>query len=160
MLSQENIDKLHMNGIYRSVLACCFRTNDPYRCNNWTFQVRQSNSGEYYMIDTYRSINSNSIKLTDENFYEFEYLFDLDDVRYFSSYDDWLEYPEEDRWIAPMGSGGRTSPKFAVRRGAKKVKQRVIDKMCKEIDYLKYDLAQKERILEGIIDGSIDWNLY
>ena len=163
MLSQENIDKLHMNGIYRCepVLSWLpsYKRKDPYWCRNWTFRVRKSN--KYYMYDTYWSTGDEyPIELTDENFDKFEYLFDLDDVRYINSYEDWLEYPDEDKWRVALDSGGIRYPKYVVRRDAKKVKERVVERMQRDIEYLKSDLAQKERILAGIIDGSIDYNFY
>lgn len=163
MLSQENIDKLHMNGIYRCepVLSWLpsYKRKDPYWCRNWTFRVRKSN--KYYMYDTYWSTGDEyPIELTDENFDKFEYLFDLDDVRYINSYENWLEYPDEDKWIVGLDSGGIRYPKYVVRRDAKKVKERVVERMQRDIEYLKSDLAQKERLLAGIIDGSIDYNFY
>ena len=163
MLSQENIDKLHMNGIYRCepVLSWLpsYKREDPYWCRNWTFRVRKSN--KYYMYDTYWSTGDEyPIELTDENFDKFEYLFDLDDVRYINSYENWLEYPDEDKWRVGLDSGGIRYPKYVVRHGTKKVKERVVERMRRDIEYLKSDLAQKERIIAGIIDGSIDYNFY
>ena len=164
MLSQENIDKLHMNGIYRCdpVLSWLpsYKQDNPYWCRNWTFQVRKRD-GKYYMYDTYWSAGDDyPVKLTDDNFDKFEYLFDLNDIQYVNSYENWLEYPEEDRWRVPLDSGGINYAKYVVRRGVKKVKERVVERMQRDIDYLKYDLAHKERILAGILDGSIDWNKY
>lgn len=164
MLSQENIDKLHMNGIYRCepVLSWLpsYKRKDPYWCRNWTFKVREY-KGKYGMYDTYWSTGDDyPVELTDENFDKFEYLFDLDDVRYINSYENWLEYPDEDKWRVGLDSGGIRYPKYVVRRDAKKVKERVVERMQRDIEYLKYDLAQKERILAGIIDGSIDYNFY
>ena len=162
MLSQENIDKLHMNGIYRCdpvlELLPYYKRNTPYWCKNWTFRVREYN-GKYIMLDTYWSTgDDNPIELTDENFSRFEYLFDLDDVRYINSWKDWIEYPEKDRWEVPLNSGGINNTKYVVRRGVKKVKKLVVDRMRQDIEDLKANLAHKERILEGIIDGSIDYS--
>lgn len=164
MLSQSNIDKLHVNGIYKCEPVLnwlpSYKRDNPYWCRNWTFKVKEY-KGYYAMYDTYWSTgDDHPIELTDENFDKFEYLFDLDDVRYIHDYESWLEYPEEDRWIVPLDSGGTNHAKYIVRRGTKKVKERVIERMQRDIDYLKYELSQKERILEGIIDGSINWNIY
>ena len=163
MLSQENINKLHMNGIYRCdpVLEWLpsYKRDNPYWCRNWTFKVIERN-GKYFMYDTYWTGDDYSVKLTNENFDKFEYLFDLNDIQYVNSYKNWLEYPEEDRWRVPLDSGGINYAKYVVRRGVKKVKERVVERMQRDIDYLKYDLAHKERILAGILDGSIDWNKY
>lgn len=164
MLSQENIDKLHMNGIYecKPVLKWLpsYKRNNPYWCRNWTFKVHKSGN-KYYMYDTYWSTGDEyPVELTDENFDMFKFLFDLDDVRFINSYENWLEYPNEDKWITALDSGGCSYAKYVVRRGAKKVKERVIERMERDINYLKQDLAHKERILEGIISGSIDYNYY
>lgn len=165
MLSQENIDKLHMNGIYECEPVLnwlpSYKRDDPYWCKNWTFKVRQSKSGKYFMYDTYWSTgDDHPVELTDENFDKFKFLFDLDDIRFVHSCEDWLEYPEEDRWRAAIDSGGREYAKYVVKRGAKKVKERVIERMNRDINYLKQDLAHKERILEGIISGDIDYNIW
>ena len=108
MLSQENINKLHMNGIYRRdpVLDWIpsYKWNNPYWCKNWTFHVRERN-GKYIMYDTYWATgDEHPIELTDDNFNKFEYLFDLDDVHYVNSYKGWLEYPEEERRMNYVGS--------------------------------------------------------
>ena len=163
MLSQENINNLHMNGIYRCdpVLKWLpsYKRDNPYWCRNWTFRVKERN-GEYFMYDTYWSIYDDCpIKLTDENFDKFEYLFDLDDVR-FIDYNSWIEYPEEDRWSVGLDSSGMSHKKYIVRRDASKIKERVVDRMQRDINYLRQDLAYKERLLENIIDGSVDYNLY
>ena len=165
MLSQANIDKLHMRGIYRCdpVLSWLplYKRDAPYWCRNWTFKVGKSNSGKYWMMDTYWSTGDEyPVELTDENFDKFEFLFDLDDIRYINSYSDWIEYPDEDRWRVAVDSGGYDHAKYIVRKEAKKIKEKVIERMQHDIDYLKHDLANKERVLDGIIDGKIDYNLY
>lgn len=161
MLSQENIDKLHMKGIYqcKPVLEWLpkYKRDRPYWCRNWTFKVSKYDD-KYYMTDTYWNTFDNCIELTDENFDKFEYLFDLNEVQYVNEYSRWLEYPEEDRWIAPLDSGGMTHSKYVVRRGAKKVKERVIERLQHDIDCLKADLSHKERTLERVINNEIDWN--
>ena len=164
MLSQENLDKLHINGIYRCdpVLSWLpsYKRDDPYWCRNWTFKVHRYKD-KYYMSDTYWSTGDDcSIELTDENFDRFEYLFDIDQVRYVNDYSTWLEYPEEDRWCVGLDSGGMTMKKYVVRLGAKKIKERVIERMKREINFLKSELSSKERRLEGIINGELDYNYW
>ena len=113
------------------------------------------------MYDTYWATGDDyPVELTDENFDKFEYLFDLNDIQYVNSYENWLEYPEEDRWRVPLDSGGTAYAKYVVRRGVKKVKERVIERIQRDINYLRNDLTNKERILNGIIDGSIDPDRY
>lgn len=161
MLSQSNIDKLHMDGIYRCdpVLDWLpsYKRDNLYWCRNWTFKVKKTRDGKYYMYDTYWSTgDDHPIELTDENFDKFEYLFDLGDVRYVNTYTYWLEYPEEDRWMVPLDSGGISYTKFIVRRGANRVKEKVIERIQREIDDLKREIAYKERTLEDVINDEID----
>lgn len=159
-LSQKNIDKLRMNGIYRCdpVLEWLpsYKRDNPYWCKNWTFRVRQSKSGKYFMYDTYWATgDEHPVELTDENFDKFEFLFDLNDIRYVSSYSDWLEYPEEDRWCVALDSGGIHYSKRVVRKGAKKIKDRVVERIKREIESLKSELAYQEKTLQKIESAEI-----
>lgn len=161
MLSEENISKLHMNGVYRCdpVLEWlpAYKRDNPYWCRNWTFRVRERN-GKYKMYDTYWTTGDDcAIELTDNNFDRFEYLFDIDDVRFVGDYYSWLEYPEEDRWCVGLDSGGMTSKRYVVRKGAKKIKERVVERLKREIDFLKSELSSKETRLTGVINGEIDY---
>lgn len=165
MLSKENIEKLHLNGIYRCdpVLNWLpsYKRDNPYWCRNWTFKIGRSKSGKYFMRDTYWATGDDyPVELTDENFDKFEFLFDLDDIKYENSYESWLEYPEEDRWRVPLDSGGTSYSKYIVRKNAKKIKERVIERMKRDIDYLRQDLAYKEKILEKVISDEVDYNIY
>lgn len=162
MLSQENINKIHENGIYRCepVLKWLpsYKRDTPYWCRNWTFKVHRYKD-KYYMYDTYwHTGDEYPVELTDDNFDLFEYLFDLDDVRFVHSWNDFLEYPECDRWVVALDSGGTYDKKYVVRRGAKKIKERVVERLNREIQTMKYDLAQKQKTLERVINEEIDWN--
>lgn len=161
MLSQSNIDKLHMKGIYQCepILSWLpsYKRDNPYWCKNWTFKVRLRD-GKYYMYDTYWTGDDHPVELTDENFEQFHYLFDLDDIMYVNEYSRWIEYPPEDRWCVGLDSGGNTMKKYVVRKGAKKIKEKVIERLQRDIDYLKSELASKERRLEGVINGEIDYD--
>ena len=160
-LSQENIDKLDLNGgVYRCepVLEWLpeYKRNDPYWCRNWTFRPREYD-GEYYMHDTYWSgYDSHSIKLSDENFDRFEYLFNLNDIRFECSYQSWVEYPEEDRWICPLDSSGRSHPKFVVRQKVHKVKDSVVARLISEIETLTSELEYKKETLDRVINDEVD----
>ena len=164
-LSQKNIEKLRMNGIYRCepVLEWLpsYKRDTPYWCKNWTFKLRQNRDGDYYMYDTYWSTGDDyPVKLTDENFDQFKFLFNLNDIQYVNDYESWLEYPEEDRWCVALDSGGIHYSKRVVRKGAKKIKERVVERIEREIESLKHRLSNKERDLERIINGEVtnyDW---
>lgn len=158
-LSQKNIEKLRMNGIYRCdpVLEWLpsYKRDTPYWCKNWTFKPKKL-SDNYYMYDTYWSTgDSNPIKLTDENFDKFEFLFDLNDIRYVDYYSDWIEYPAEDKWCVPLNSGGIHYPRYIVRLGAKKIKDRVVERIKREIEHLKSELEYQEKTLQEIESGEI-----
>ena len=164
MLSQGNIDKLHMNGLYRCEPVLnwlpSYKRDNPYWCKNWTFKVRKGGD-KYYMYDTYWSTGDEyPVELTDENFDKFELLFDLGNIRIVNSFEDWLEYPDDKKWRVALDSGGIAYAKYVVIRGTKKVKDRVVVRMQHEINYLKQELAHKERILEGVLSGEIDYNLW
>jgi len=158
MLSQKNIDKLHTNGIYRCdpVLEWLpsYKRNNPYWSNNWTFRVSKYKD-KYYMRDTYWSTGGDSVELTDDNFDSFEFLFDLNNVKYVG-YNDFIEYPEEDRWNVPLDSGGIGMAKYVVRRDTKKIKEKVVERLEYEINSLKSKLEWKERTLQRVLDDDVD----
>ena len=160
MLSQSNIDKLRLDGIYRCdpVLEWLpsYKRDMPYWCRNWAFKVRHlvsRDQDKYYMADTYWDSLDGAIELTDENFDKFEYMFDLGEVKFVHDYTRWLEYPEEDRWHIGLDSGGA---KYVVRQGADKIKERVVERLQNEINSLKTELSHKERILERVLSGELD----
>lgn len=87
MLSQENIKKLVMTGLYRHEPDKKYRPqlywNDLYHCYNWTFTVKHNkDTDQWYMVDTY--YHEKSIELTNENFEEFEFIFDVNEVEPYS----------------------------------------------------------------------------
>ena len=158
-LSPENINKLHMNGIYRCepVLEWLpsYKQNSPYWCKNWTFKVSKYGD-DYYMRDTYWSSgDEHPIKLTDENFDLFEFLFDRDEVRSITLYKDWLEYPEKDRWACALDSGGWSNPAYLVKKTSHKDKDKVVERIRDEINSLRWELLFKERDLQRVLDGTV-----
>ena len=143
MLSQENINKLCMTGIYKSSPNKFYKNTykDPYHCRNWTFRVRQDSFGEYCMDDTYWSLSPNSISLMDSNFDKFEFLFDMKDVEEYKG-KHITDYAEEDCWMhIPIDSGGRNFPKDFIKKGAMPIKERVLER-------LREELANYERLAE------------
>ena len=158
MLSQSNIDKLHMDGIYRCdpVLRWLpsYKRDNPHWCKNWTFRIKKYKD-TYYMHDTYWSVDENPVELTDENIDKFEFLFDLGDVRYVT-WDIFVDYPDEDKWIVGLDSGGYSMAKYVVRRDAKKIKEKVVERLEYEINSLKSKLEWKERTLQRVLDDDVD----
>lgn len=149
-LSEENINKLCMTGIYRCdpVLSwiAWWRRDKPYHCINWTFKVRKHDgSNKYYMYDTYWSTGDGLIvELTDENFDKFELLFDMNEVRKVSP-TDFYDYNEEDRWHVALDSGGyQYSRHYYVRKDAKKNKKIQLERLSQELESLKNQVKWKE----------------
>lgn len=160
MLSKENIEKLHLNGIYRCepVLKWLpsYKQDNPYWCKNWTFKVSKYKD-DYYMIDTYWSSgDEHPIKLTDENFDLFEFLFDRDEVKSINFYKNWLEYPEKDRWKCALNSGGWSDPVYLVKKTSHKDKDKVVERIRDEINLLRSQLFLKERDLQRVLEDSAD----
>lgn len=148
-LSQENINKLCMTGIYRCdpVLSWIesWRRDNPYHCINWNFKIY--NYPEYnkiYMRDTYWSDGGLTVELTDKNFDKFELLFDMNEVRKVSP-PDFYDYDEEDRWHIALDSGGyQYSKHYYVRKGAKKNKEVLLERLNRELESLKNQVKWKE----------------
>ena len=155
-LSQENIDKLCMTGIYHCdpVLSWIesWRRDNPYHCINWTFKVHKYSDGTYAMWDTYWSGSDGLHKqLTDENFDKFELLFDLNDVRKISK-EDFYDYNEEDRWHIALDSGGyQFSKYYFVRKDAKKNKDIQLERLYRELESLKRQVKLQEEEIERVI---------
>lgn len=149
-LSKENISKLCMTGIYKCqpVLEWLesWRRDEPYHCINWTFKVRYDEDDDtYYMVDTYWGGSGGlHVELTDEIFDRFEFLFDTNEVEQVPQTDFW-DYDEKDRWHVALDSAGiRFSRYYLVRKGAKKNKTLLLERLNYELDSLKRDIERKE----------------
>ena len=155
-LSQENIEKLCMTGIYRCEPVLdwieSFRRDNPYHCINWTFKVHKYSDGTYAMWDTYWSGSGGlHVKLSDDNFDKFELLFDKDDVHKVNQ-DEWYDYNEEDRWHVALDSGGYQFSKYwLVRNGAKKNKSAQLERLTRELESLKCEVKWKEEEIERVM---------
>jgi len=155
-LSQENIDKLCMTGIYHCdpVLSWIesWRRDTPYHCLNWNFKVRKCSDDVYEMVDTYWSgCDGLRVKLTDENFDKFELLFDMDDVRRVSK-EDYYDYNEGDAWHIALDSGGyQFSKYYFARKDAKKNKDIQLKRLNDELESLKRQVRLKEEEIERVI---------
>lgn len=156
-LSEENVNKLCMTGIYRCdpVLVWLepWRRDDPYHCINWTFKVRKYEGMDgYYMCDTYWSTHDSlRVELTDENFDKFELLFDMNEVKRVSP-SDFYDYNEEDCWHVALDSGGyQYSRHYYVRKGAKKNKEIQLERLSQELESLKNQVRWKEDEIAKIL---------
>lgn len=166
MLSQENINKLHMDGLYRCnpklELLPEYKRADPYWCMNWTFTPQVSRDGIYSMRDTYWSGSSSlTIELTDENIDDFILIFDFNEVEEFrvksdSAYRKWLCYNDEDTFHVPVDSGGLTYAKYFIKKNAVPDKQKIINRLQEDITSLKDQLNCKHKMLEKVINNEIN----
>ena len=141
-LSQENIDKLCMTGIYRCDPVPSWieswRRDDPYHCINWTFKVHRYPGDRYVMQDTYWSSGGGlTILLNDENFDKFELLFNMNEVSKVSP-DEFYDYDETERWHVALDSGGyQLSRYYYVKKGAKKNKELQLQRLNQELQSLE-----------------------
>jgi hypothetical protein len=123
MLSQSNIDKLILTGLYGHEVPMpdSGYGHDPRWCKNWTFRIVKYDDGRYMMRDSYWNDYSNSlnIELTDENFDEFTFMFDFDKIIQVNR-DTWQEYDEAKKFWAPTDSGGTyCGGSYFILKGAK-----------------------------------------
>lgn len=160
-LSQVNIDKLNMNGLYHCnpvpEWLPSWKRDNPYWCRNWTFRVRKYDD-DYYMYDTYWATgDENPVLLTDENFDLFELVFDFNDVEKFSgTYNQWLTYPDDKRWNVSIDSGGINNGRYFILKGAMPLKERVLARLKDKIGMLEGELEYKKIYLKRVEEDKMD----
>jgi hypothetical protein len=146
MLSQANIGKLVLTGLYGHVVPMpdCGYGHEPRWCKNWTFTVHEY-KGTYRMRDTYwSSSESLSFELTDDNFGEFTLLFDFEKVKKVNK-GIYYEYPEDKRYWAPTDSGGTyCGGSYFILKDAKPSRTIKRDILLDEIRSAKSHLEYKE----------------
>ena len=157
-LSEENIKKLHMKGIYTCDPYTSlewlpyYKRGNPYRCCNWTFRVQKNNDGTYTMWDTYFNGYDLHVQLDDENFNKFILLFDLDNVNQVHI-NDFYDYNEEDRWHVALDSAGHQySRYYFVKKDAKKNKKVQLERLHMELQSLKDKVKWKEKEIEDVLN--------
>lgn len=163
MLSKENIAKLNFNGIYSHKPDVKYRgklyKDDLYWCFNWIFKVQKytySDTKETYykMIDTY--YGDKGIKLTDENFDEFTFMFDMNEVEEIGK-SARFDYNEGDVYEVAIGSGGwQYSRKFFIKKGICKNKDIVINRLRNEIKSIESNLEYKKFQLKKVENDEIE----
>ena len=145
MLSAKNIEKLNMSGLYKCDPDPTYEnyiSDDPYYGMNWTFYPVVS-QGVYYMVDTSSTYEERSIELTDENFDNFELIFDKNEVEQIWYERDWEEYSTEDRYKVASGINGVDHPSLFIKKGSNKVRAKVVIR-------LEEDIAELESLLKQI----------
>jgi len=161
MLSKENAEKLIKTGLYTHEPDKRYRPSlfwdNLYHCFNWTFKVSHRESDDtWYMVDTY--FGDKYIELTDENFDEFEFLFDFNEVDKHSGKNIW-EYDENDYWHVAIDSGGMyCGGKYFVKKGATKSKEKVLERIEGEIRSLERQLKNKKADYERVLNDEVNLN--
>lgn len=158
-LSEENVKKLHMKGIYTCDPYTSlewlpyYKRDNPYHCCNWTFRVHKYDDGTYAMWDTYWSgADGFHVQLDDEKFDKFTLLFDLDDVKRVNI-NDFYDYNEEDRWHVALDSAGyQYSKYYFVKKDAKKNKEAQLERLHMELQSLKNQVKWKEQEIEDVLN--------
>ena len=161
MLSQENVNKLVITGLYKHEPDKRYRSSvfwdNMYHCFNWTFKISHNEkTDKWYMVDTY--FNDKSIELTDDNFDEFDFLFDFNEVERHSG-ENIYEYDESDWWHVAIDSGGMyCGGKYFVEKGAIKSKEKVLKRIANEINRLERELERKREDYKRVENNEVNLN--
>lgn len=155
MLSAENRAKIIPTGLYAREIDKRTRTGastDPYWCTNWTFFPRISEN-RIMLIDSYYQSYQDSISyvLNDENINDFTLIFDFNDVREVEQ-TTYQEYANDDRFWVACDSGGRSYPKYFVKKTASPNKERQLYQVNSEIESLEYQLKRLKEKRKSIIE--------
>lgn len=154
MLSAENRLKIIPTGLYSREIDKRTRTGastDPYWCTNWTF-VPRIYEKKIILIDSYYQYsNSISYVLNDENINDFTLIFDFNDVRKVAQ-TTYQEYADDDRYQVACDSGGRSYPKYFVKKTASPNKEKQLYQVDSEIESLEYQLKRLKEKRKSIKD--------
>lgn len=161
MLSNHNIEKLSMNGLYTCDPNVKYRgklyEGNLYHCCNWTFKIIKDSDSSYFMRDTYwNSGDSAHILLTDENINEFKMIFEWDKVKSIKSHET-NQY--ENHYRVAIDSGGYSYPKYFVDVDATKKQILIVNEIDENIDRLKREILSLQQKKEGIENGTykLEW---
>lgn len=161
MLSKENVEKIVKTGLYKHEPDKKYRSSlywdDMYHYFNWTFKVKHNERNDtWYMVDTY--FNDKYIELTDENFDEFEFLFDFNEVEKHTGKNIW-EYDENAYWHVAVDSGGMyCGGKYFVKKGATKSKEKVLERIEGEIRSLERQIESKKADYQRVQNDEVNIN--
>lgn len=154
MLSAENRAKIFPTGLYAREIdkrTSTGASTDPYWCTNWTF-VPRIYENEIILIDSYyQYLNSISYVLNDENINDFTLILNFDDVREVEQ-TTYQEYADDDRYQVACDSGGRSYPKYFVKKTASPNKEKQLYQVDSEIESLEYQLKRLKEKRKSIIE--------
>lgn len=154
MLSAENRAKIIPTGLYAREIdkrTSTGASTHPYQCTNWTF-VPRIYENEIILIDSYYQYsNSISYVLNDENINDFTLILNFDDVREVEQ-TTYQEYADDDRYQVACDSGGRSYPKYFVKKTASPNKEKQLYQVDSEIESLEYQLKRLKEKRKSIIE--------
>jgi len=154
MLSAENRAKIIPTGLYAREIdkrTSTGASTDPYWCTNWTF-VPRIYENEIILIDSYYQYsNSISYVLNDENINDFTLILNFDDV-WEVEQTTYQKYADDDRYQVACDSGGRSYPKYFVKKTASPNKDRQLYQVDSEIESLEYQLNRLKEKRKSIIE--------
>lgn len=154
MLSAENRAKIIPTGLYAREIdkrTSTGASTDPYWCTNWTF-VPRIYENEIILIDSYYQYsNSISYVLNDENINDFTLILNFDDV-WEVEQTTYQKYADDDRYQVAYDSGGRSYPKYFVKKTASPNKDRQLYQVDSEIESLEYQLNRLKEKRKSIIE--------
>lgn len=156
MLSEENRRKIKMTGIYRhepdANLRGTLYSTTLYHCCNWTFRPRETDSG-IDMVDTFWSSGPFKIELTDDNIDEFDFVVDENDISlYTDAFSRLGEYSPDDIYRLALDSRG-VPGRLYIRKGATKLRNKVIARVKEEIEKCERDLQCKKDELQRLLSS-------
>lgn len=153
MLSAENRAKIIPTGLYAREIdkrTSTGASTHPYWCTNWTF-VPRIYENEIILIDSYYQYsNSISYVLNDENINDFTLILNFDDVREVKQ-TTYQQYADDDRYQVACDSGGRSYPKYFVKKTASPNKEKQLYQVDSEIESLEYQLKRLKEKRNSII---------
>lgn len=154
MLSEENKKKINPRGLYKhEVVDSWVYNSDKYWCRNWTFIPHIYDDGRVFMRDSYYNDWESAKEVTDENFDEWEFIFDRDKVSRIS-YEASLEYDEKDlyRNIATDSGGYSCSSCIWVNKNAKKNIDKQIEQAKDKLESAKREVKWRKEYLDRLLE--------
>lgn len=146
-----NKNQLNENFLYEADPESFGFTSMPYHCRNWVFRLRYNpNSGEYYMYDTYWSVDENPIKVTEDNIDSFKVLFDVNDVEKVPNDDEIFMYSSDDIFHVRDQNQFKSSVSVYKLKGAVKVIERQIDILKLRLKDKTWELNTIQNEIEDI----------
>ena len=158
MLSEEKRNKINSRGLYsHKIVSSWVSGNNKYWCRNWTFKPHFCDDGSVYMCDSYFNSWDSAREVTDENFEEWEFIFDFGDVRQISYYEA-QKYNESDlyRDIAVDSGGYNCSSCIWVKKSAKQNIDKQIKLAEEELNSAKREVKWKQETLKRLIEEKND----